>query len=172
MKYLGLASVVVLALCLGMFIPQAGANSQQAEALALKKQEARALKLQQAEALALKKQEVRALKLQQAEPLAIRKQEAHVLQLQQEQALAPQLLKEEALTDLRHQGVFAVQLQQELQLQQEEALAPKKQEAFALSSGNSVGANSNNSVPVPGTVLLFGVVFVGLVWWHERQRRA
>ena len=82
MKYLGLAGVIVLALSLGMFIPQAGANSPKQEALAL-----------------------------------------------------------------------------------------QKQEAFALNSGNFVGANSNRSVPVPGTLLLFGGVFAGLVWWHERQRR-
>ena len=44
MKYLGLASVVVLTLSLGMFIPPAGANSPKQEALALKKQEALALK--------------------------------------------------------------------------------------------------------------------------------
>jgi hypothetical protein len=76
MKYLGLASVVVLTLSLGMFIPQAGANSP--------------------------------------------KEEAHAL---------------------KH-------------------------------SGNHVGADSNRSVPEPGTLLLVGAAFAGLVWWRERQARA
>jgi len=70
MKYLGLASVVVLTLSLGMFIPQAGANTN------TPKEEALALKLQKQEALALKKEEAHALKLQKQEALALNKQEA------------------------------------------------------------------------------------------------
>ncbi len=70
MKYLGLASVVVLTLSLGMFIPQAGANSP--------KQEALALKLQKQEALALKKQEALALKLQKQEALALKNRGIYV----------------------------------------------------------------------------------------------
>jgi hypothetical protein len=112
MKYLGLASVVVLTLSLGMFIPQAGANSPKQEALALKKQETHALKLQKEEALALKKQEAHALK---------------------------------------HSGNY---------------VGPN------ANSGNHVGAISNTSVPEPGTFLLFGLAFAGLVWWRERQARA
>jgi hypothetical protein len=55
----------------------------------------------------------------------------------------------------------------------EEALALKKQEAHALKhSGNHVGADSNRSVPEPGTLLLVGAAFAGLVWWRERQARA
>lgn len=97
MKYLALASVVVLTLSLGMFTPQAGAKSS--------KQEARALQLQQEEALALRKQE--------------------------------------------------------------------KQEALALKhSGNYVGDNSDRSVPIPGTELLFAGTFAGLVGWRARQARA
>jgi hypothetical protein len=94
MKYLGLASVVVLTLSLGMFIPQAGANSPKEEALALKKKEAHALK---------------------------------------------------------HSGNY---------------VGPN------ANSGNHVGADSNRSVPEPGTLLLVGAAFAGLVWWRERQARA
>jgi hypothetical protein len=101
MKYLGLASVLVLTLSLGMFIPQAGANSPKQEALALQKEE-------------------------KQESLAVKKQE-----------------KLEALA-LKHSG---------------------------NSSGNYVGGDSPKSVPIPGTLLLFGGVFAGLVWWRERQAR-
>jgi hypothetical protein len=106
MKYIGLASVVVLTLSLGMFIPQAGANSN------TPKEEALALKLQKQEALALKKQEALALK---------------------------------------HSGNY---------------VGPN------ANSGNHVGAGSNRSVPEPGTLLLVGGAFAGLVWWRERQARA
>ena len=99
MKYLALASVVVLTLSLGMFTPQAGAKSS--------KQVARALQLQQEEALALRKQEALALK---------------------------------------HSGNYV--------------------------GGNSVGGNSDRSVPIPGTELLFAGAFAGLVWWRARQARA
>jgi hypothetical protein len=86
MKYLGLASVVVLTLSLGMFIPPAGANSPKQEALALK-----------------------------------------------------------------HSGNY---------------VGPN------ANSGNHIGADSTRSVPEPGTLLLVGAAFAGLVWWRERQARA
>jgi PEP-CTERM motif len=125
MKYLGLASVVVLTLSLGMFIPQAGAKNTNTP-----KEEAHALKLQKEEALALKKQEAHALKLQKEEALALKKQEAHAL---------------------KHSGNY---------------VGPN------ANSGNHVGANSTSSVPEPGTFLLVGLAFAGLVWWRARQARA
>jgi hypothetical protein len=40
-----------------------------------------------------------------------------------------------------------------------------------LNQVQSTPHHKNQSVPVPGTLLLFGVGFVGFVVWHQRSRR-